>query len=104
MTIADEIPDLLKRKRPLKLAAPDIAEMLYWGDKASQQRVKAECVALYDQQRLLRDGRGSLGDPYVYRLAPIERRPSRAVAIVIQTGRPPTGLTLPFASEENHGE
>lgn len=76
MTIADEILDLLKRKRRLKLAAPDIAEMLYWGDKASQQRVKAECVMLHDQQRILRDGRGSPGDPYVYRLAPIERQSS----------------------------
>jgi hypothetical protein len=76
MTIADEILELLKRKRRLKLAATDIAEMLYWGDRACQHRVKAECVTLHEQQRLLRDGRGSHGDPYVYSLAPIERRAS----------------------------
>ena len=73
MTIADEILELLKRKRRLKLAATDIAEMLYWGDKASQQRVRADCVTLHEQHRLLRDGRGSSGDPYVYSIAPIER-------------------------------
>lgn len=74
MTIAEEILDLLKRKRRLKLAATDIAEMLYWGDKACQQRVKADCLTLYEQSRLVRDGRGSQGDPYVYSLAPIERQ------------------------------
>jgi hypothetical protein len=74
MTIADEILELLRRKRRLKLAAPDIAEMLYWEDRACQHRVKAECVTLYEQKRILRDGRGSSGDPYVYSLAPIERR------------------------------
>lgn len=77
MTIADEILDLLKRKRQLKLAATDIAEMLYWGDRVCQHRVRAECVTLHEQQRILRDGRGSPGDPFVYSLAPIERRPSR---------------------------
>jgi hypothetical protein len=76
MTIADEILELLKRKRRLKLTAIDIAEMLYWGDKACQHRVRADCLALYQQERLVRDGRGSPGDPYVYSLAPIERRPS----------------------------
>ena len=73
MTTADEILDLLRRKRRLKLTAIDIAEMLYWEDKASQQRVKADCLMLYEQNRLVRDGRGSHGDPYVYSIAPIER-------------------------------
>ena len=76
MTIADDILDLLKRKRRLKLTAIDIAEMLYWEDKTYQQRVKADCLILYEQGRLARDGKGSLADPYTYSIAPIERRPS----------------------------
>ena len=75
MTVADDILDLLRRKRRLKLAAIDIAEMLYFGDWTSQQRVKADCLTLYEQNRLLRDGRGSPGDPFVYSLAPNERQP-----------------------------
>jgi hypothetical protein len=74
MTVADEILDLLKRKRRLKLTAIDIAEMLYWGDRVCQQRVKADCLALYEQDRILRNGRGSRSDPYVYSIAPLERR------------------------------
>lgn len=66
MTVADEILDLLKRKRRLKLTATEIAEMLYWEDKTyKQQRVKADCLTLYEQSRLTRDGNGSLADPYV---------------------------------------
>jgi hypothetical protein len=75
VSIADEILELLKRKRRLKLTAIDIAEMLYWGDKTCQQRVKTDCLMLYEKNRLVRDGRGSRGDPYVYSIAPIERRP-----------------------------
>ena len=74
MTIADEILDLLKRKSRLKLTAIDIAEMLYWEDKTCQQRVKADCLTLYGQDRLVRDGKGSVADPYVYSITPIERR------------------------------
>ena len=73
MTMADEILDLLRRKRRLKLTAIDIAECLYWGDLASQQRVKADCLSLYEQHRVLRDGKGSPGDPHVYSIAPLER-------------------------------
>ena len=73
MTTADEILDLLRRKRRLKLTAIDIAECLYWGDWASQQRVKADCLTLYEQCRILRDGSGSRPDPYVYSIAPCER-------------------------------
>jgi hypothetical protein len=51
MTMADEILDLLRRKRRLKLTAIDIAECLYWGDLASQQRVKADCLTPYEQRR-----------------------------------------------------
>ena len=76
MTIADDILDLLKRKRRLRLTAIDIAEMLYWEDKSYRHRVKADCSVLYEQGRLLRDGKGSLSDPYTYSIAPIERRPS----------------------------
>ena len=34
MTIAGDILDLMKRKRRLRLTALDIAEILYWEDKA----------------------------------------------------------------------
>ena len=74
MTIADDILDLLKRKRRLKLTAIDLAEMLYWEDKTYRHRVQADCSLLYEQGRLLRDGKGSLSDPYTYSVAPTERR------------------------------
>jgi hypothetical protein len=73
MIVADEILDLLQRKRRLKLTATAIAEILFWENKAYQQRVKASCLTLYEQGRLVRDGRGSLADPYVYGIAAIER-------------------------------
>ena len=76
MTVADDILDLLRRKRRLKLTAIDIAEMLYWEDKSYRQRVKADCLILYEQGKPVRDGKGSLADPYTYSIAPIERRPS----------------------------
>jgi hypothetical protein len=75
MTVADDILDLLKRKRRLKLTAIAIAEMLYWEDKTYQRRVKADCLMLYEQGKLVRDGKGSLADPYTCSIAPIERRP-----------------------------
>ena len=53
MIIADEILDLLKRKRRLKLTAAAIAEMLYWEDKTYQQRVNVSCLTLYEQGRLM---------------------------------------------------
>jgi len=74
MTVADEILDLLKRKRRLKLTATDIAEMLYWGDNTYKQRVKADCLTLHEQNRLTRDGKGSAADPYVYGISLIQRR------------------------------
>ena len=74
--IEEEILDLLKRKRRLKLTATDIAEILSWEDKVNQQRVKASCSRLHEQGRLVRDGRGSSADPYVYSIAAIERRHS----------------------------
>jgi hypothetical protein len=74
MTVADDILDLL-RKRRLKLTAIDIAEMLYWEDKTYQQRVRADCLMLYEKGKLVRDGKGSLAAPYTYSIAPIERRP-----------------------------
>jgi len=46
MTIADDILDLLRRKRRLKLTAIDIAESLYWEDKTT---AKADCLILYEQ-------------------------------------------------------
>ena len=73
MTTADEILDLLRRKRRLKLTAIDIAQSLYWDDWASQQLVKADCLKLYEQHRLLRQGSGSHTDPHVYSIAPLER-------------------------------
>jgi hypothetical protein len=50
--------------------------MLYWEDKTYQQRVKVSCLTLYEHGRLIRDGKGSLADPYVYGIAAIERRRS----------------------------
>lgn len=73
MTIADDILDLLKRKRRLRLTATDIAEILHWEDKTYQKRVKADCLALHEQGRLVRDGLGSAADPHVYSIAPVER-------------------------------
>jgi hypothetical protein len=74
MTIADDILDLLKRKRRSKLTATDIADILYWEDKSYQRRVEVDCLALYEQDRLVRDGKGSLSDPYVYGIAPAKRQ------------------------------
>lgn len=68
MTIADDILDLLKRKRRLRLSALDIAEMLYWEDKAYQRRVVANCLMLYEQGSLTRGGMGSPADPFTYSL------------------------------------
>jgi hypothetical protein len=76
MAIANEILDLLRRKRRLRLTAIDIAEILYWDDKTYQQRVKADCLTLYEQDRLARDGSGRPADPYVYSISPAERRSS----------------------------
>jgi hypothetical protein len=87
MTVADEILDLLKRKRRLKLTAIDIAEMLYWEDSTYRQRVKADCLTLYEQNRLTRDGKGSADDPYVYGISPIER----ARSLQGPLAREPTG-------------
>jgi hypothetical protein len=74
MIIADEILDLLQRKRRLKLTATAIAEILSWDDKTYLQRVKASCLTLCEQGRLVRDGQGSRADPYVYSIAAIERQ------------------------------
>jgi hypothetical protein len=73
MIIEDDILDLLRRKRRLKLTATAIAEMLFWEDSTYQQRAKASCLTLYGQGRLVRDGEGSPADPYVYSIAAIER-------------------------------
>ena|SRR5690348_13416696 len=77
MTVADDILDLLKRKRRLRLTATDIAEMLYWEDKTYQHRVKANCSLLYEEGKLARDGEGSLADPYTYSIARLNGRPNR---------------------------
>jgi len=75
MSIADDILDLLRRKRRLKLTAMDIAEMLYWEDRTYyERRVRADCLDLYNQGKLLREGKGSLADPHTYSIAPLERR------------------------------
>lgn len=74
MSIADDILDLLRRKRRLRLTAIDIAEMLYWEDQIYKQRVRADCLMLYEQNRLIREGKGSADDPYVYGISSIQRR------------------------------
>lgn len=73
MTIADEILDLVKRKRRLRLTALDIAEILYWEDKTYRQRVAANCSMLYEQGILARSGAGSLADPFTYGMRRDER-------------------------------
>jgi hypothetical protein len=66
MTIADDILDLMKRKRKLTLSATDIADILYWEDKTYRQRVVANCLMLYEKGRLARGGTGSPADPFTY--------------------------------------
>lgn len=66
MTIADDIMDLVKRKRRLRLTALDIAEILYWDDKTYRRRVAASCQMLHEQGRLARVGAGTPADPYTY--------------------------------------
>jgi hypothetical protein len=68
MTIADDILDLVKRKRRLRLTALDIAEILYWEDETYRKRVAANCLSLYEQGCLARGGTGSLADPFTYSL------------------------------------
>lgn len=72
MTITEDILDLLNRKRRSKLTVIDIAEMLYWEDTTYRQRVKSDCLKLYEQGRLTRDGTGSVADPYTYSIAPAQ--------------------------------
>ena len=59
------------------------AELSVWGinppaefPRYRLQRVKADCLTLYEQGRLVRDGKGSVADPYAYSIAPLERRRS----------------------------
>jgi hypothetical protein len=66
MTIADDILDLMKRKRKLTLSATDIADILYWEDKTYRQRVVVNCLMLYEKGRLARGGTGSPADPFTY--------------------------------------
>lgn len=73
MMIADQIVDLMKRKRRLRLTARDIADILYWGDKTYQNRVVANCVMLYEQGILARSGTGSPAEPYAYGICRDER-------------------------------
>lgn len=77
MTITDDILGLLKRKRRLRLTAPDIAEILYWEDKTYQQRVVANCLMLYEQGSLARTGTGSPTDPYTYSMHRNQRAPAK---------------------------
>ncbi|HEY0852876.1 MAG TPA: hypothetical protein VGD96_23390 [Bradyrhizobium sp.] len=76
MTIADDILNLVKRKRRLRLTALEIAEILYWEDKTYRQRVVASCLMLYEQGSLARSGTGSLADPFTYSM----RRDERSLA------------------------
>jgi hypothetical protein len=73
MTIADDILDLTKRKRKLRLTARDIAEILYWEDETYRQRVATICLMLYDRGNLAREGTGSPADPFTYSVRRGER-------------------------------
>jgi hypothetical protein len=77
MTIADDILDLVKRKRRLRLTALDIAEILYFEDRSYRQRVVANCLMLYEQGSLCRTGTGSLADPFAYSIRRDERAPAK---------------------------
>lgn len=77
MTITDDILGLLKRKRRLRLTALDIAEILYWEDRTYQQRVVANCLMLYEQGSLARNGTGSPNDPYTYSMHRDQRAPAK---------------------------
>jgi hypothetical protein len=77
MTIADDIMDLVKRKRRLRLTALDIADILYWGDKTYRTRVAASCKLLYEQGSLARDGAGTPADPYTYSRRSDEGAPAK---------------------------
>ncbi len=71
--ITDQILDLMKRKRRLRLTALDIAEILYWEDKTYRKRVVANCATLYEQGVLARSGTGSVADPFTYGIHRDER-------------------------------
>jgi hypothetical protein len=77
MTIADDIMDLMKRKRKLRLTALDMAQILYWDDKTYEKRVAANCVMLYEQGSLARSGAGTPADPYAYSRRRDERAPAK---------------------------
>ena len=75
MTIADDIMDLMKRKRKQTLTALEIADILYWDDRTYEQRVAANCMMLYEQGSLARSGAGTPADPYAYSRRRDERAP-----------------------------
>jgi hypothetical protein len=85
MTVADEIIELLKRKRDqpnlrgVWLTAEDIAEFLYGQEEGDPQKLRPALTKLYEERKvwkLERQGR----PPYTYRLTPpppIRRRVQR---------------------------
>ena len=73
MTIADDIVELVARKRRHRLTEEDIAEFLF-GPKGNQQRVNAACRQLVEQKRLIRNGKGGQDDPFTYSFPLFKRR------------------------------
>jgi hypothetical protein len=74
MTVADDIVDLVTRKRRLRLTEEDIADMLFGQNHGYQQRVNADCRLLVQRGLLVRLGNGGPASPYTYALPPIKRR------------------------------
>jgi hypothetical protein len=74
MTIADDIVELVKRKRRLKLTEEDIADFLFGQNNAYQQRVNSTCRRLIAEGRLVRQGKGGPADPFTYSLPALKRR------------------------------
>ena len=72
MTIANDIVDLLTRKRRA-LTAEDIAEFLFGQAEGKPQRVTTALRELAKEGRLTRDGKGSSYNPYTYSLPKMNR-------------------------------
>ena len=73
MGIPDQIVALLAMQKRL-LTSKEIAEMLFGKEKGYPQRVDGDLRELVHQGRLERLGDGGVGDPYKYRVKPLQVR------------------------------